>query len=129
MVKGEKVMAKISKLLQQTFIELYRIQGWTPKQIADQFNVKERTVISVVEKREPTGFCLCCGKELEQTSGHRQKEFCSPKCYKKWRKEHVISSTAKHICLWCGKEFVDPFHINAKYCSEECRNNSYRKNK
>lgn len=90
-------MSKINKLLQQTFIELYETQGWTPKQIADQFNVKERTVITVVEKREQTGFCLCCGKELEQIPGHRQKEFCSPKCYKKWRREHVLSSSAKHI--------------------------------
>lgn len=120
-------MPRLDKLTQSLFIQLYIKEGWTIKQIADQFRVKERTVAAVVEKREPTAYCLCCGKELEQSPGHRQKEFCSPKCYRKWRKEHSLVSTSHHICQWCGKEFVDPYHIDAKYCCEECRNKSFYK--
>ena len=126
MVKGATNMAKVSKLIQRMFIELYKTHGWTIKQIADQFGCKERTVIAIVEKREQTTKCLYCGKELEQTPGHRQKEFCSPKCYKKWRKEHALNTTSKHVCQWCGKEFIDPYHLNAKYCCQECRDNAYR---
>ena len=91
MVKRRKVMPKINKLLQQTFIELYRTQGWTPKQIADQFNVKERTVISVVEKREPTGFCLCCGKEFTSFK-YLKRRFGSRKCANKSHGSHEIQS-------------------------------------
>lgn len=120
-------MPKLDKLTQSLFVQLYTNEGWTIKQIADQFLVKERTVAAVVEKREPTAHCLCCGKELEQSPGHRQKEFCSPKCYRRWRKEHSLVSTSHHICQWCKKKFIDPYHVDAKYCSEECRNNAYKK--
>jgi len=119
-------MPRIDKLTQSLFIKLYKDEKWTIKQIADQFQVKERTVIGVVEKRKPTGYCLCCGKEVEQTPGHRQKEFCSTSCYRKWRKGHALTSTSRHVCQWCGKEYIDPYHIDAKYCSQECRNNVYK---
>ena len=70
-------MPKPNKLLKQTIIELYKVHKWIPKQKANQFNISERSVIAVVDKREATKTCLYCGKELEQTPGHRQKEFCS----------------------------------------------------
>ena len=41
-------MPKIDKLTQSLFIKLYEDEKWTIKQIADQFKVKERTVIAVV---------------------------------------------------------------------------------
>ena len=124
--KGEEQMSKLDKKTKELFIELYTNHGWTIKEIAGQFQIKERSVIAVVEKREPTNTCLFCGKEIEQTPGHRQKEFCSQSCYRKWRKIHALSSSARHICQWCGKEFIDPDHINAKYCCEECRNKAYK---
>lgn len=127
MLKGEDDMPKITNLLNQTIFELYKNYGWSIKEIAGQFKIKERTIISIVEKRETTNRCLCCGKEITQTPGHRKKEFCSSCCYRKWRRENVLNSSAKHVCQWCGKDFIDPYHLNAKYCSRKCRNDSYKK--
>lgn len=115
------------KWMKELILKFYIDAGWSIKEIADYLNLKERTVIAVVAKRPHTNVCLCCGKQLEQIEGHRQKEFCSPKRYRKWRRENVLTSTAKHICQWCGKEFLDPYHLDAKYCSKECRNKSYIK--
>ena len=122
-------MAKIQKYMRQMFIILYKEHEWTIEMIAKQFRVKERTVAAIVEKREQTSHCLCCGKDLIQTPGHRQKEFCSPACYRKWRKAHVFSSTAKHVCQLCGKEFIDPYHLSAKYCSKLCRDKACKKSR
>lgn len=38
-------------------------------------HLPERNVIAVVETREVTSYCRCCGVELIQTAGHKQKEF------------------------------------------------------
>ena len=63
-------------------------------------------------------YCKNCGKELVQTNGHRQKEFCCDNCRKAfWHKQQMN----KHRrCCWCNKIFVakDP---RAMYCSDFCR--------
>ena len=123
-IRRQSFMHKLNK---QLMVELYTNQKWSIKEISEFMHLPERSVIAVVEPRETTSYCRCCGKELIQTTGHRQKEFCSSTCYKKWRRSNVLNSTAKHVCQYCGKEFTDPFHLNAKFCSRECRNNSYRK--
>lgn len=126
MVKGDTKMAQFNKFMREMLIDLYKNHGWTIQGLAKHFKAKERTITAIVEKREQTTHCLCCGKKLEQTPGHRQKEFCSPACYRKWRKLNVFSSTAKHKCQWCGKEFIDPYHLDAKYCSRACRDKAYQ---
>lgn len=40
-------MAKVSELIHKLFIELYKTHEWTIKQIADQFEYKQRTLIAI----------------------------------------------------------------------------------
>lgn len=63
-------------------------------------------------------YCKNCGKELVQTEGHRQKEFCCDNCRKAYW--HKRQCNQEKICPICGTSFVakDP---RTKYCSDECK--------
>jgi len=63
-------------------------------------------------------YCKNCGKELIQTEGHRQKEFCCDNCRKSYWHKKQCNQIKK--CPICGREFLakDP---RAQYCSDLCR--------
>lgn len=63
-------------------------------------------------------YCKNCGKELVQTDGHRQKEFCCDNCRKAYW--HKKQKNTEKMCPICGKKFIanDP---RAKYCCDFCR--------
>lgn len=71
-----------------------------------------------MNKETTKQYCKNCGKELFQTGGHRQKEFCSDKCRKTYW--HKKQRNQEKNCPICGKRFIanDP---RAKYCCDFCR--------
>lgn len=71
-----------------------------------------------MNKETTKQYCKNCGKELFQTEGHRQKEFCCDNCRKAyWHKKRC---NQEKICPICGRKFTakDPRTI---YCSNICR--------
>ena len=67
------------------------------------------------------GRCLQCGAPLSQTPGRRQKKYCSDRCRMTWWSTHpeMRSGGYGHICLVCGKEFVNSRNT-ASYCGRAC---------
>lgn len=63
-------------------------------------------------------YCRNCGKELIQTDGHRQKEFCCDNCRKAYW--HNRQKNKEKVCPICGRKFIakDP---RTKYCSDFCK--------
>lgn len=59
-------------------------------------------------------FCLTCGNVFNVSENRRNSaKFCSREC------KHTFSRTNKK-CLFCGKPFKTPNHLNRKYCSHKC---------
>lgn len=59
-------------------------------------------------------------------SRHMWKDFCSKKCYEKYRTE--IGWIWIHKCKMCWKEFKPKRTINSTYCSVQCANRDREKN-
>lgn len=68
--------------------------------------------LSKIKTRE----CKNCGKSYV---GY--KLYCSDDCKKEYRIKN--GKKYKHICLICGKEYVNK-NLNSKFCSYECRQKS-----
>ena len=68
--------------------------------------------------------CLQCNATLEQSSGHRQKRFCSPKCRIAWWAAHPEQMTRKKLfsveCQHCGGVFMQYGSRPRKFCSRGC---------
>jgi len=86
-----------------------RDEGLSYNEISKRLGLSKNSVASVLrrdlEVEEPDR-CECCGKELKQTPGHRQKRFCSERCRKKWwkaNKPYIEIITKTMVCPCCGK--------------------------
>ena len=68
--------------------------------------------------------CPQCSVLLRQTSGHRQKRFCSPKCRMAWWKAHPEQMEHKKLvqveCQYCGVTFFQYGSRPRKFCSRDC---------
>lgn len=63
-----------------------RESGLSFGEIAKQLCISRSTVSSICQraKEQEQHRCKKCGLLLKQTSGHRQRIFCSDKCRKAW---------------------------------------------
>lgn len=68
--------------------------------------------------------CPQCNTLLCQTTGHRQKRFCSPKCRMAWWKAHPEQMNRKKVvqveCRYCGVTFFQYGSRQRKFCSRDC---------
>lgn len=101
-----------------------------------------------VKYKQITKICPICKDEFVTKNNKRERTYCSQTCANKLslgnrhsiRTHEKISNTLKlpeeervqyrHICVYCGKEFILLRKNNKrKYCSNECRNKDpvYRK--
>ena len=102
-------------------ILMMKARGYGYKKIAKELDISENTVKSVLRRKSDASRCKNCGAVLYNTSGHRQKIFCSGKCrYAYWRKNASSKGTVKSVCLNCGAEFSDYSYRHRKYCSHSC---------
>ncbi len=98
-----------------------KARGYGYKKIAKELDISENTIKSVLRRKSDEPHCKNCGAVLYNTSGHRQKIFCSGKCrYAYWRKNASSKGTVKSVCLNCGAEFSDYSYRHRKYCSHSC---------
>lgn len=101
-----------------------RESGLSFGDISKQLGISRSTISSIcLRANEHEKYtCKQCGILLKQTSGHRQRIFCSDKCRKEWWKNngrhHLINNKDK--CLICGKEFIYHESRHRKYCSLTC---------
>ncbi|MDD4803117.1 MAG: RNA polymerase subunit sigma-70 [Syntrophomonas sp.] len=69
-------------------------------------------------------FCFQCGMLLKQTSGKKQKRFCSDKCRIAWWNAHPEEVNHKTVraftCQTCGQNFETYGKRERKYCSRTC---------
>lgn len=73
--------------------------------------------------------CKECKNIFSTEFKHRDKKFCSRKCYFSFSKKNKLvgkkkydSVREKRICLQCGNEFTERIKYERKICSQECRN-------
>ena len=101
-----------------------RESGLSFGEIAKQLCISRSTVSSICQraKEQVQHRCKKCGALLKQTSGHRQRIFCSDKCRKAWWRTNGNSHSInkKAVCLTCKKEFVYHESRVRKYCSLAC---------
>lgn len=125
---------------QKTQIANLRGEGYGYVRIAQALGISENTVKSFCRRKKLTGkaasqtmpamtrdgnhFCLCCGKEVAQTPGRKEKKFCSDRCRNKWWNSHLdwVKRKANYefICPQCRKPFTAYGNAKRKYCSHEC---------
>lgn len=121
---------------QRELIIKLRTKGLSYGKIAEAVGLSANTVKSFC-RRNPTGKippkvaatvrperCPQCNSLLVQTSGHRQKRFCSDACRRLWWAAHPeqMNRNALHpmTCLHCGKSFLQYGTRPRKYCSQAC---------
>lgn len=101
-----------------------RESGLSFGEISKQLGISRSTVSSICQraKEQEQHRCKKCGLLLKQTSGHRQRIFCSDKCRKSWWRSNGNSHSInnKAVCLTCGKEFIYHESRLRKYCSLAC---------
>jgi len=118
-----------------------RKEGYGYVKIAQTLEIPQNTVKSFFRRSRAAGkpepvhimphpsvdgkhFCLCCGKEVEQNQGRKEKKFCSDRCRNKWWNSHLDQVDRKanyeFICPHCKKHFTAYGNANRKYCSHEC---------
>lgn len=68
--------------------------------------------------------CPKCNTLLEQSPGHRQKRFCSPKCRMAWWALHPEQMKRRKLtdteCQHCGTVFLQYGSRPRKFCSRGC---------
>lgn len=113
----------------EQIIEL-RNQGLSYREISKRLGISRSTIFSICKKanEEQHQCCKNCNILLKQSSGHRQKVFCSDKCRKEfWRKNRSNYTINNYsTCLTCGNEFLYHDSRIRKYCSLNC---AYKGNK
>ena len=125
---------------QKAQIANLRGEGYGYVRIAQALGISENTVKSFCRRKKLTGkavsqtmsamtrdgnhFCPCCGKEVAQTPGRKEKKFCSDRCRNKWWNSHLdrVKRKANYefICPQCRKPFTAYGNAKRKYCSHEC---------
>ena len=101
-----------------------REAGLSLGEISKQLGISRNSVASVCKRSQEKQVerCKFCGVPIKQTTGHRQRIFCSDKCRIKWWRQnstnHAINNKA--VCLVCNKEFVYHESRIRKYCSLAC---------
>ena len=117
-----------------------RKQGFGYKRIAQALNLSEGTVKTFCHRNAVTGtspeviphesasstqsLCRCCGAQVPQYPGRKEKKFCSDACRNKWWNTHLgeakrLSMTV-YVCPACGKSFRAYEKRNRRYCSHSC---------
>ena len=121
---------------QRELILKLRAQGMSYGKIAAAVGLSANTVKSFC-RRNPTDSlpaktvsvarperCPQCNSLLEQTSGHRQKRFCSEKCRRLWWAAHPEQMNRNTFypvtCRQCGKSFLQYGTRLRKFCSRAC---------
>lgn len=121
---------------QRELIIKLRTKGLSYGKIAEAVGLSANTVKSFC-RRNPTGkipikaatavrpdHCPQCNSLLVQTSGHRQKRFCSDVCRRLWWAAHPEQMNRNAFypmtCLRCGKSFLQYGTRPRKYCSRAC---------
>ena len=102
--------------------------------IARELGLSENTVKSFCRRKGLNGdadtvggdkrSCLCCGAQIRQNPGRKEKKFCSNRCRNKWWNSHLDRVNHKAIyeftCLHCKKPFTAYGNAGRKYCSHAC---------
>ena len=104
-----------------------RAKGYGAKRISRELGVSLNTVKSAIRRSsgeaEAAGSCRNCGKEIDNSAGHR-KAFCCDRCRSEWwnrrRKGLAGPIGEKRVCAYCGREFSSYSHKGQKYCSHGC---------
>ena len=105
-----------------------REQGYMLKEIAEMTGKSLSLVKKYVsENNKLTAVCINCGKRMEP--GHfKPKKFCCDECKREYYKKHPEcvhkKKFKKHICPYCGKDFLSYGKPNRKYCSKTCSSRS-----
>lgn len=123
---------------QRIKIHNLRIAGVGYKRIAEQMQISENTVKTYCKRHGLGGymaakvstsslgkhFCKCCGVEVKQMPGRKEKKFCSDKCRNKWWNANLDKVNRKAVyeyeCAYCKKPFTAYGNANRKYCCHEC---------
>lgn len=98
--------------------------------IAQQTGVSVNTVKSFCRRSNLTvstdgkSVCECCGKQIEQVPGRKQKRFCSDKCRNQWWNGHLDLVQRKAVytftCPNCSKVFKTYGNSQRKFCCHAC---------
>ena len=124
-------MAKAMSQEQKDNIVLLRTKGMTYGMISDALGISRNTVKTICRRNGPDDenntsehLCLCCGKEVKQNPGRKEKKFCSDRCRNTWWNRNLDKvnrkANYKIICACCKKEFISYGNASRKYCSHEC---------
>lgn len=122
---------------EKTKIEQMRKEGMGYSRIAKALGLSDNTVKSFCRRNNLTGvyeepkelpdgvrLCKCCGAQIKQTEGRKEKKFCSDTCRAKWWNTHLDQVKRKAIyeyeCAYCKKPFTAYGNAHRKYCSHKC---------
>ena len=122
---------------EKTKIEQMRKEGMGYSRIAKALGLSNNTVKSFCRRNNLTGvyeepkelpegvrLCKCCGTQIKQTEGRKEKKFCSDACRTKWWNTHLDQVKRKAIyeyeCAYCKKPFTAYGNAHRKYCSHKC---------
>ena len=117
-----------------------RKQGFGYKRIAQALKLSEGTVKTFCHRNSMTcpsleaipaeniacmqSLCRCCGAQVTQYPGRKEKKFCSDACRNKWWNTHLgeakRKSMTEYVCPACGKSFRAYEKRNRRYCSHSC---------
>ena len=123
--------------IQRQQIAKLRGKGYGYGRIAQALNISVNTIKTYCRRHglggvvanntvvdEEVHCCLCCGKEIVQQVGRKEKKFCSDKCRNKWWNSNLDKVNRKanyeFICPNCKKPFSAYGNKNRKYCSHAC---------
>ncbi len=124
---------------QKDRIRQMRADGYGYMKIAQELGISENTVKSFCRRKglngaaaadtapsadRDKGVCPCCGAEVRQNPGRKEKKFCSDKCRNKWWNSHLDQVERKahyeFVCACCKKPFTAYGNAGRKYCSHAC---------
>lgn len=105
--------------------------------IAKILGISDNTVKSFCRRNNLTGLyeapqspsgevrpCKCCGKDVRQIAGRKEKKFCSDACRREWWNSHLDRVRRKAVysyeCAYCKKPFTAYGNAKRKYCCREC---------
>jgi len=124
------------KAQQKEAIQHLRAEGQSYSRIADLLGLSVNTVQSYCRRNnlggialvvpEPVAaiYCRHCGTPVKQTTGKKQKQYCSDQCRMAWWNAHpeaVIRKSVQHFtCETCGVTFEGYGKRDRKYCSRAC---------
>lgn len=126
---------------QKDRIRQMRADGCGYMKIAQELGISENTVKSFCRRKGlngtamaadmavppvewDKGICPCCGAEVKQNPGRKEKKFCSDKCRNKWWNSHLDQVERKanyeFVCACCKKPFTAYGNAGRKYCCHAC---------